>query len=129
MDQEQAREFVIRQLGRHNPKNDIITYLCEQGGMNWSEAEKFVKEVEFENSSEIALKQSPLIVLLGSIILLGGILLSGTIFIMTIQGYVIFLLKLPIPYLGNIVYFVIGIAMIVGGLRGMWDTLQRIWIN
>ena len=127
MNQEQAKEFVIRELGRNLPKNEVIRELCEQSGMNWTEATEFIEQVEFDHESEIALKQSPIIVFLGSMFLLGGLILTGTIAVMTFQGYVIFLLKLPIPYLGNIVYFVTGVGLITGGLRGMWDTLMRIW--
>jgi len=127
MDQEQAREFVIHQLGRHNSKNNIISLFCEQGGMNWSQAEKFVREVELENSSDIALKQSPMIILIGILLTISGILITGAILIDTLQGTVIFLLNLPIPYLGNIIYPIIGVSLIVGGLRGIWDTLVRIW--
>lgn len=127
MDQEQAKEFVIRELGRHHHKNEVIRELCEQSGMNWTEATEFIEQVEIEHESEIAIKQSPIIVFLGSMFLLGGLILTVTIAIMTFQGYVIFFLKLPIPYLGNLVYFVIGVALITGSLRGLWDTLIRIW--
>ena len=127
MQQEQAKEFVIRELGRNHPKNEVIRELCEQSGMNWTQATDFIRQVEMEHDSEIALKQSPIIVFLGSIFLIGGLILSVSIAIMTLQGYVIFLLKLPIPYLGNLFYFVIGVAMITGSLSGMWSTLKRIW--
>jgi hypothetical protein len=127
MNQEQAKEFVIRELGRNHPKNEVIRQLCEQSGMNWTKATDFIQQVESEHDSEIALKQSPMIVFLGSVFLIGGLILSASIAIMTLQGYVIFFLRLPIPYLGNLFYFVIGVAMVFGGLSGMWSTLKRIW--
>ena len=127
MNQEQAKEFVIRELGRNHPKNDVILELCEQSGMDWAEATNFLEQVEIEHDRDIALKQSPIIVFLGSIFLIGGLILTVSIAIMTLQGYVIFLLKLPIPYLGNLFYFVIGVALITGSLSGMWSTLKKIW--
>ena len=61
MNQQEATDFVIRELGKHRQRNDIIQKLCEDVGMNWSQAEKFMRQVEAENKSAIALKQSPLI--------------------------------------------------------------------
>ncbi|MEW6400749.1 MAG: hypothetical protein AB1649_03055 [Chloroflexota bacterium] len=127
MDQEQARQFVIRELGRNHPKNEVIRELCERGGMDWGRATKFIEEVESEYGGQIAVRQSPLIVFLGIVILIGGIGLATTMVIMTLDGYIIFFLSLPIPYLGNAVYFLTGLGMIAGGFRGIWSTLIKLW--
>lgn len=127
MNQPEATDFVIRELGKHHSKNDIIEKLCESSGMNWSEAEKFVRQVEVENQSAIARKQSPLITIIGVSTALLGLGLTFWITIVTFQGYIIFFLSFPVPYLGNIFYFAMGLAMTVGGLWGMWDTIVKIW--
>ncbi len=127
MDKQAATDFVIRELGKHHQRNDIIQKICETNGMNWREAEKFVQRVEAENSGKIALKQSPLIALIGICTAVGGLTLAIRMVLATLQGHMIILLSLPIPYLGNIVYFFTGLAMIVGGIWGMWNTLVRIW--
>jgi hypothetical protein len=38
--------------------------------------------------------------------------------IATLEGFAIFFLSLPIPYAGNVVYFVTGLGMMVGGAYG-----------
>lgn len=49
MDRQEAINFVIRGLASHRNRNDIIKILCEQGGMNWTQAEQFVQQVEIEH--------------------------------------------------------------------------------
>jgi hypothetical protein len=40
------------------------------------------------------------------------------VLVATLSGWVIFLLRFPVPYLGNLVYFLLGLSMIAGGIRG-----------
>ncbi|HSB01269.1 MAG TPA: hypothetical protein VLE49_11500 [Anaerolineales bacterium] len=127
MNRQQATEFVIRELGKHHQRNDIIQRLCETGGINWAAAEKFVQQVEAENSSKIALRQSPLITLIGIGTVIGGLGLMVWIVMATLSGIIIYFLSFPIPYLGNITYFFTGLAMLAGGIWGMWDTIRKIW--
>ncbi len=127
MKKQEATDFVIRELGKHHPRNDIIQKLCEAGEINWRDAEKFVRGVEADNRSAIALKQSPLITLIGLGTIIFGLGLTFWIVTATLQGYIIFFLSFPVPYLGNIFYFFTGMAMIIGGVWGMWDTIVRIW--
>jgi len=127
MNKKEATDFVIRELGKHHQRNDIIQRICEVGGINWREAEKFVQQVEAENKGAIALKQSPLITLIGIGTMIGGLLVMILIVAETLQGTIIFFLSFPVPYLGNIVYFFTGLAMMVAGIWGIWDTVVRIW--
>ena len=127
MNQQEATDFVIRELGKHHQKNDIIQRLCESASMNWNEAEKFMRQVEAQYGSQIAQKQIPLIAIMGTGFVIAGFVISIWIIYATLQGWIIFFLSMPIPYLGNVVYFLGGIGMIIGGLRGMWDTIVRIW--
>lgn len=127
MNQQEATDFVIRELGKHHQRNDIIQKLCETGGISWSAAEKFVQRVEAENSGAIALKQSPVVTLIGLLIALAGLGLMLWVVLETLGGYIIFFLSLPVPYLGNIVYFFTGLAMLVGGIWGIWDVIAKIW--
>ena len=127
MNRQQATDFVVRELGKHHQRNDIIQKLCEAGGLNWGAAEKFVQQAEAENRSAIALKQTPLITFFGICIAIAGIGLMVWVATETLQGYIIFFLSFPVPYLGNIVYFFTGLAMMVAGIWGMWDTIVKIW--
>ncbi|MBN2116966.1 MAG: hypothetical protein JW730_10355 [Anaerolineales bacterium] len=127
MNKQQATDFVIRELGKHHQRNDIIQKLCEISGINWNAAEKFVQQVEAENTGAIAMRQSPLITLIGMGTALAGLALMIWIATETLQGYIIFFLSFPVPYLGNLVYFFTGLAMMLGGLWGMWGTILKIW--
>lgn len=129
MNKQAATDFVIRELGRHRQRNDIIQKLCETSGVNWRDAEKFVQQVEAENGSAIALKQSPIVTLIGIGFAIGGLGLMFWVVTETLRGVIIFFLNFPVPYLGNITYFFTGLAMMLGGLWGMWDTIMKIWNN
>jgi len=127
MNEQEAVDFVIRELGKHHQRNEIIQKLCENVGMNWSQAEKFMRRVETEHRSSIALKQGPIITMVGVGTIIIGLVITFGIIILTLQGYIIFFLSFPVPYLGNIFYFFVGAAMIAGGLRGIWDTVRHLW--
>jgi hypothetical protein len=127
MNQQEATDFVIQGLGKHQQKNDIIRKLCESSNMNWGQAEKFIQQVEAQHGGMIAQKQSPIIAVIGTVTVIAGFAVAIGVIVLTLQGWIFFFLRLPIPYLGNITYFVIGIGMIAGGLRGMWDTIVRMW--
>jgi hypothetical protein len=127
MNRQEATNFVIRELGKHRQRNDILQKLCETGGINWKEAEKFIEQVEAENMGAIALRQSPLVTLIGICTALGGLGLMIWVALATLQGTIIFFLN--IPYLGNLSYFFTGLVMMVAGLWGMWETILRIWNN
>jgi hypothetical protein len=127
MNKEQATEFVIRELGKHHQRNDIIQKLCEAGGVSWATAEKFVQQVEAEHGSKIALRQSPLVTLVGVATALAGLALMAWVTMQTLQGYMILLLNFPVPYLGNVTYFLTGLAMLVAGIWGTWETIVKIW--
>ena len=125
MNRQQATDYVIRELGKHHQHNDIIQRLCEAGQISWKDAEKFVQQVEEENTSKIALRQSPLVTLIGIGSALVGLALMAWVALETLQGAIIFLMG--IPYLGNLSYFFTGLVMMVAGLWGMWETILRIW--
>ena len=73
MNKEKATEFVVKELGKHHNRNEIIIALCEQMRLNWHEAELFVQETESQQDRAIAIRQSPVIIILGIGILLVGI--------------------------------------------------------
>ena len=127
MNQQEATEFVIQELGKHHQKNDIIQGLCEAAGMNWAQAEKFVQQVEVQHGDIIAQKQSPMIVAIGTFIMIAGLIVTAIAIYATLTGQSMRLRGLPFPYAGNVVYFIGGIAMMGGAVRGMWDTIVRLW--
>jgi uncharacterized membrane protein len=118
MDDTDIKKFIITQLGKHHNPNEITKEVCERTGMRWDDAQKFIKQVYAENREEIVGRQSGIIIALSVLIIISGVVVSGGVLVATLSGWVVLFLRLPIPYLGNLVYFLLGIAMIMGGIRG-----------
>lgn len=119
MENQDITRFVVEQLGRHHRPDDIVKEVCEKTGMPWAEAEKFVWRIRSEHRSEIAGRQSGLLIGAGLLTTLAGLALSIGILVATLDGWIIFFLRLPVPYLGNAVYFGIGICLTAGGVIGV----------
>ena len=115
---EEIKEYIVKELGRHYKESDVIFAEAQRAGLNWNEAKELVEEVKFTAGARIARRQSPLLLLVGIGTMIGGLLLSGFILLETLNGTIIFLLNMPIPYLGNLVYFSVGLAMIGGAAWG-----------
>lgn len=76
MNQQQATDYVIKALGRHQSSNIILETICTETGMNWEEAKSFVRKVIAENSDKIVVKQSPLFLILGIGFIIIGIFMA-----------------------------------------------------
>ena len=121
MDQNAATQYVIRELGRQTPRNDIILRLCEQLNCSWPDAEKFIRTVEQNNRKAIAKRQSPLLILIGLGTVIVGLAMAGYGLYKLTQGVlVIGLLTAPTP---TPLIVLVGLAMIGGGGYG---TLREI---
>jgi hypothetical protein len=118
MDPVKLTESVVRDLARHRSRNDIILSICGSTGMDWKQAEAFVQEVERTNRQRIAGRQAPLLLILAGVSIVGGFSTVVAMVAATLDGTMIFLPSLPIPYLGNLVYFSLGVLGIAGGLLG-----------
>jgi len=121
MNQDQARAFVVNELGKHRDRNDILMALCHGLGVEWKQAEQFVKDVESSEGKTIARKQSPLLVVLGLSVLIGGLGLT----VSAISFFWDFIQMGSQEQLlnGQFVYIyggsmITGLAMIVGGIIG-----------
>lgn len=125
MDKKQAADFVIRELGKHHQRNEIIKKICEVEGISWKDAERFVQQVETENVGAISRRQGPMVTFLGIATALGGLGVMIWVVVRTLQGAIITLFY--VPYLGNLSYFFTGLVMMIAGLWGIGDTLAKIW--
>jgi hypothetical protein len=119
MDPARLTETVVRDLARHRGRNDIILHICNTTGMDWKQAEAFVQQVERTQGQRIAGRQAPLLLILAGIAIVGGFSTVVAMVGATLDGAVIFLPSLPIPYLGNAVYFGLGVLGVGGGLLGL----------
>ncbi|MGE5073656.1 MAG: hypothetical protein ACM3MF_09530 [Anaerolineae bacterium] len=123
---EQLAQQIVNDLGKHRSRNEIIRTVCEEGGLNWPEAEKFVQQVEQEHGRAIARRQGPLLIFLSVSTLIIGVLLllySVEFFVAFFQGDTLEkILSVRSGYY-RIAGAVTGLGMVVGGLIGMWKTV------
>ena len=116
---------VIRDLAKRRPRDLIITELAEMGRLNWEDAASLVNEIEENYKKEINKKQRPAFFLLGVGLTLGGLLLFISMLFASANRLSIYFLRLPIPYLGNGIFAIIGLLAFLGGLRGVLRLLKR----
>jgi hypothetical protein len=130
MDQDQATAFIIKELGSHRNRNEIIQSLCVRGGMHWLEAEKLVKQVESTHTRDIASRQSSLVIALGIASIIGGL---GLLFYSA--DYVVGFFQrdtLGMVLGARTAYYKIGSlitggALVVAGIVGMWKTIVALF--
>jgi hypothetical protein len=125
VDPTKLSEAVIRELSRHRSRNDIILDLCKASGMQWDAAVRFVHQIEINQHGTIVARQRPVLVLFAAAFILGGAAASIGMVAATLDGRVIFFLTLPVPYLGNIVYFALGVLAVIGGVVGLRRAMHE----
>ena len=134
MDKEKATEFVIKELGKHHDRNEIIRALCEQMGLNWGEAGKLVQEVEAGHGRAIAARQSPIIIVFGvGLLIVGlGITCYSSVFLISFfqSGHDALSIDNALDMRSAYYRFgslALGISMIIGGLVGSWQTIASLF--
>jgi hypothetical protein len=133
MNKEKATEFVVKELGKHHNRNEIIITLCEQMRLNWHEAEVLVQEIESQQDRAIAIRQSPVIIILGiGISLVGiGMALNSSLYIINFfrsqhnTFSVMDALELRTLYL-QAGALLTGLIMIAGGIIGNWQLFSKL---
>ncbi len=50
----ELKDLIVKDLVKHRSRNEIIRSVCEQAGLNWTEGERLVKQVEEEQGRTIA---------------------------------------------------------------------------
>ncbi|HMZ07926.1 MAG TPA: hypothetical protein PK078_09935 [Anaerolineales bacterium] len=133
MDREKAEEFVVRELGKHHNRNEIIVTLCEKMKINWKDAEKLVREIEMQNERKILVRQSPITLAVGVITFFIGLLLlfNGGVYFMNLaeqqqsEAYVSLVLSLRYAYI-QIGEVVTGLGMVIGGSIGSLRAMVKL---
>jgi hypothetical protein len=118
MKQEEAIEYIVKELAKNRNPQDIVLTLCESAKMSWPEAEKLVREVKASHGRQIVTRQSPLL-----IIFCVGLLLLG------IGGIYVGFTGLNTEGGSNRAaaqYLVTGIGMLLGGIIGLWNTIASL---
>lgn len=138
---ELEQQIIARLEDSHN-RNDILLDLCESQGLDWKQAEAILDSIHAENADDITLTQSPILVLLALAIFVGGVgalfygasqLVAMYEFFVGIsnqnqpQGIGAFLVYLIADGAGYLGLFALGVAMIIGSLRGMSEVWSAIF--
>ncbi|MBN1315993.1 MAG: hypothetical protein JXA42_11010 [Anaerolineales bacterium] len=125
MDNLEITKFIIREFSRHRRPDDIIRTVCEKTGMPWYDAEEFIRQVRDEHQGEITGRQNRLLIGIAVLTVIIGVFLSIGILAATLDGWVIFFLQFPMPYLGNLMLFGLGIVIAAGGIVGIKNIKLR----
>jgi hypothetical protein len=127
---EEITNLIIKELGRHHSRNELIRSVCEQGSLDWKEAERLIQQVKEQHKHAIARRQSPILLLISFATVVAGIVF----FFYSIQFFIDFflgetldkLLSLPSGYY-KLVALPAGFGMVIGGLIGVWKTLLSLF--
>jgi hypothetical protein len=123
---EELTKLIIKKLGKHHDRNDIIRMVCEQSTLSWTEAGNLIEQVEAEHKSMIAGRQRPFLILVsvGTLILGIGLLFYNSQFFIGffLRGIFEQLLSLQGGYY-RVLGLITGLGMAVGGLLGLGKSL------
>ena len=126
MNDEELTAMIIKELGKHHDRQEIVRKICEQTSKSWGEAEQFLTDVEAQNRRKIAVRQGPLLMFLsiGSLILGLGLLVYNMEILVAIFNADLIqqILSLQSGYY-RLAGLVTGLAMTIGGFYGIWTTL------
>jgi hypothetical protein len=122
--------LIIKELSRQHDRRDIIQKVCEQGELDWTEAEQLIARVEAQHRRTIAKSQTPLLLFFS----IGTLLLGIGLLAFNMQVLAAFfqkdmleqVLSLQSSYYRVLGLFT-GIGMTVGGMVGLWKAFGAIF--
>lgn len=127
---EELTSLIIKELGKHHDRKEITRKICEQGGLNWKEAEQLIALVESQHRRTIATRQSPLLLFLsiGTLLLGLGLLAFNLqiLFAFFQKDLVGQILSLQSSYY-RILGLITGLGMTTGGLAGLWSAFGALF--
>ena len=77
LSKEQAVKFVVQGLGSFQSRDELIIALCEKTGMQWAQADLFIREVRLKQGREIASRRTPTFVVLAAVALVVVLVIAG----------------------------------------------------
>jgi len=152
MNQENFRDYpisereiavLVRALGGGSDPNDVASDLCVQKNLRWSEAEALVARIQEDYSQQIRRRNKGSLVVVGAGIVAGGGLVSfvpalniyriiryavrtGQFSLRPIfQGDDLSFLSVAMPLQLQPYFLFMGMAMIMGGLVGLYFALRE----
>lgn len=121
--------LVFSELSKHRQRSDVVMMVCERTGVEWSQAQRFVAQVETEQRGKISARKNILVIPLGIIFIISGlavaisnaqvvIFLLGPAFNPTsVSPEIIEATISAMPYAPYL--FLAGLGMIAGGVVGI----------
>ncbi len=132
---EELEDQIVERLTGAEDENDIILDICEKTGLGWADVQAEVERLKLENKDEIVVGQSPLLMISALFIFLTGLGLMGYSIYQAVLYYsgfsATFVLYLSVSIQGVIGTFILGLAMMIGSLKGMstvWESIFA-WIG
>lgn len=122
--QEVLTKFVVTQLAKQKNPDDIVREIASSGQMDWKAADRFVKSVKASHKTEINRGGAPMLLFMSGLFVLVGLAGAFTIAFFTLKGVIIYFITFPVPYLGNAIYFLLGVMTFLGGLVGFVKTMN-----
>jgi len=124
LDTEEATNFIVRGLSRFGKRHDLTMEVCERYNLSWDDANAFIDRVEAENLRTIQARKGGVFNVFAIMFIVIGVFLMVGMVISPFIGLTFFYLSLPIPYLPNIVLFLTGLGMTMGGLVQLLKLVQ-----
>ena len=120
---------IIAALGKSSTPDEVARMLCYKHGYDWSTAQKMVHQIQASHARTIARRQSPYMFALSVVTLIGGL---GILFYFLIlsQAYVEYgqhNIGLFARLVRRIPQVLTGIAMTIGGIFGIVQTIGSLW--
>ena len=122
--------FIIKELSKQRNRTDIVQRVCQQGGLNWKQAQQLVILIEAKHNRSIVVQQAPLLLFLSIGILILGIGLLGfnlqillEFFQKDVLGQVTSVQSGSYRVMGLLT----GLGMTIGGLIGLWKSFSTIF--
>src|SRR5215207_1080940 len=127
---EELTTLIIKELGKHRDRNQIIQRICERSELNWKEAERLIILVEAQHRRTIVVRQTPSMLFLS----IGTLLLGIGLLAFNMQVLAAFfqsdllsqVLSLQSSYY-KILGLITGLGMTVGGAVGLWKAFGAIF--
>jgi hypothetical protein len=131
-------ERILQRLTDADDRENIILGLCETEDLNWSEARAMVEAVEARKKNQIVLAQSPVLVMIALGTFIGGLVFLGYAAYNIAIAYKTYASTLNPASVGFLLYLltyggffwefaILGLAMVVGSLKGMQDVWMAVF--
>jgi predicted phage tail protein len=116
LDSQEATKFIIRGLSRFGHRHDLTREVCERYRIDWDEANKLIARVEAEHKHSIEARRGGTLNVFAIIFIIIGVFLMAGMFISPFLSQTYATLGVPIPTWRNVVLFLTGLGMTMGGL-------------